>query len=90
MRKRVHCFACATQMVVVLARLLQGFMMALFQSSTRTDPATPQVPRHIAIIMDGNGRWAKQRFLPRVAGHQRGVATVREIVKVCRELGSNT
>ena len=61
--------------------------MALFQSPTRTVPAVPQVPRHIAIIMDGNGRWAKQRFLPRIAGHQRGVETVREIVKVCRELG---
>ncbi|MCX7194772.1 MAG: polyprenyl diphosphate synthase, partial [Proteobacteria bacterium] len=61
--------------------------MALFQSPTRTIPAIPQVPRHIAIIMDGNGRWAKQRFLPRIAGHQRGVETVREIVKVCRELG---
>ena len=37
--------------------------------------------------MDGNGRWAKKRFLPRVAGHQRGVETVREVVKTCRELG---
>jgi undecaprenyl diphosphate synthase len=45
------------------------------------------VPRHIAIIMDGNGRWAKQRFLPRVAGHQRGVETVREMVKACRKMG---
>ena len=61
--------------------------MALFQSPTRTVPAIPQVPRHIAIIMDGNGRWAKQRYLPRIAGHQRGVETVREIVKACRELG---
>ena len=61
--------------------------MALFQSPTRTVPAIPQVPRHIAIIMDGNGRWAKQRYLPRIAGHQRGVETVREVVKACRELG---
>ncbi len=61
--------------------------MLLFQSSTRTIPAVPQVPRHIAIIMDGNGRWAKQRFLPRVAGHQRGVEAVREVVKTCRKLG---
>ena len=63
--------------------------MALFQSSARTIPNTNQIPRHIAIIMDGNGRWAKQRFLPRVAGHQRGMETVREIVKVSRELGVN-
>jgi undecaprenyl diphosphate synthase len=61
--------------------------MALFQSSTRTIPDSPGVPCHIAIIMDGNGRWAKQRFLPRVAGHQRGVETVRDVVGACRELG---
>jgi len=61
--------------------------MALFRSSTRTIPTSPDVPRHIAIIMDGNGRWAKKRLLPRVAGHQRGVETVREMVKACRQLG---
>ncbi len=61
--------------------------MALFKSSTRIIPDAPLVPRHIAMIMDGNGRWAKQRFLPRVAGHQRGVETVREMVKACRILG---
>lgn len=61
--------------------------MALFKSSTRTIPTSADVPRHIAVIMDGNGRWAKQRFLPRVAGHQRGVETVREMVKACRQLG---
>ncbi len=61
--------------------------MALFKSSTRTIPASAEVPRHIAIIMDGNGRWAKLRLLPRIAGHQRGVETVREMVKACRQLG---
>ena len=61
--------------------------MALFQSSTRIIPDASAVPRHIAIIMDGNGRWARQRFLPRVAGHQRGVETVRAAVKACGELG---
>ena len=45
------------------------------------------IPFHIAIIMDGNGRWAKKRGLPRVAGHKRGVKTVREIVEACAELG---
>ncbi|HEY6435060.1 MAG TPA: polyprenyl diphosphate synthase, partial [Ignavibacteriaceae bacterium] len=45
------------------------------------------IPSHIAIIMDGNGRWAKKRGLPRVAGHRRGVETVREIVEVCAEIG---
>ena len=62
--------------------------MALpFFSSTRSIPDTTIVPRHIAIIMDGNGRWAKQRFMPRVMGHQRGVETVREMVRACRQLG---
>src|SRR5690606_5253401 len=41
------------------------------------------LPRHIAIIMDGNGRWAKQRFMPRIAGHKVGVDVVRDIVKAC-------
>ncbi|MFH0734757.1 MAG: isoprenyl transferase [bacterium] len=45
------------------------------------------IPNHIAIIMDGNGRWAKQRGLPRVAGHKRGVEVVREMVEVCTQLG---
>jgi undecaprenyl diphosphate synthase len=43
------------------------------------------IPRHIAIIMDGNGRWAKQRYLPRVAGHKAGVESVRNAVKYCAE-----
>jgi undecaprenyl diphosphate synthase len=61
--------------------------MALFQSSTLAIPGTLGVPKHIAVIMDGNGRWAKKRFLPRVAGHQRGVESLRETVKTCRDLG---
>jgi undecaprenyl diphosphate synthase len=44
-------------------------------------------PRHVAIIMDGNGRWAKARGLPRVAGHQRGAEAVRRTVEACRDLG---
>jgi len=46
-----------------------------------------EIPTHIAIIMDGNGRWARKRGLPRVAGHKRGVDTVREIVEACAEIG---
>ena len=45
------------------------------------------IPQHIAIIMDGNGRWAKQKGLPRVAGHRKGIKTVREIVEACANLG---
>src|SRR3954452_13259151 len=44
------------------------------------------VPRHIAIIMDGNGRWAKQRGLPRIKGHEQGAEAVRECVEGCGEL----
>ena len=49
--------------------------------------STNRIPRHIAIIMDGNGRWAKQRGLPRIEGHRRGVETVRAIIDAARELG---
>jgi undecaprenyl diphosphate synthase len=58
-----------------------------YASTTREVPDVGDVPRHIAIIMDGNGRWAKQRLLPRVAGHKRGVESVRATVRRCGELG---
>lgn len=58
-----------------------------FTSSTQAVPAVGAVPRHIAIIMDGNGRWAKKRFLPRVAGHSRGVESVRASIRSCMERG---
>ena len=45
------------------------------------------IPKHIAIIMDGNGRWAKKKSLPLALGHQQGVKTVREIVKYCGKIG---
>jgi undecaprenyl diphosphate synthase len=61
--------------------------MTEFASSTQAIPEAGSVPRHVAIIMDGNGRWAKKRFLPRVAGHRRGVEAVREVVKACVERG---
>jgi len=56
-------------------------------SSTQEIPRVGDVPRHVAIIMDGNGRWAKRRFLPRVAGHRKGVEAVRNVVKACAERG---
>jgi len=59
----------------------------IFKSSTQTVPAASEVPRHIAIIMDGNGRWATKRFLPRVAGHAKGVEMVRSVVEACAERG---
>jgi len=56
-------------------------------SSTQQVPVVSTVPNHIAIIMDGNGRWATKRFLPRVAGHAKGVDAVRNIVEACIERG---
>ena len=45
------------------------------------------IPKHIAIIMDGNGRWAKEKNLPRISGHRQGINSVREITRVCGEIG---
>ena len=49
--------------------------------------SSADVPRHIAIIMDGNGRWAKRRLLPRVAGHRKGVETLRGVIRACADRG---
>ena len=56
-------------------------------SSTTAIPEVSEVPRHVAIIMDGNGRWARQRLLPRVAGHRRGVEAVRAAVRASIKRG---
>ncbi len=53
----------------------------------RKDEYHGTVPRHVAIIMDGNGRWAKKRLMPRIAGHRAGVDSVRAIVQRCGEMG---
>lgn len=50
-------------------------------------PQHPDIPRHIAIIMDGNGRWAKERGLPRREGHRAGAESIREVMEACKELG---
>jgi len=50
-------------------------------------PDLIRLPRHLAIIMDGNGRWAKRRGLPRIIGHRQGVKAVHSTVRLCRELG---
>ena len=61
--------------------------MAFFKSSTRNVPEAPDIPKHIAIIMDGNGRWAKRRLLPRIEGHRRGVEAVRAAIRDCADKG---
>src|SRR3990167_755415 len=53
------------------------------ENQIRSDQDQPNLPQHIAIVMDGNGRWAKKRFLPRVFGHRAGVEAVRRVVKYC-------
>ncbi len=53
----------------------------------KTLQSTGEIPQHIAIIMDGNGRWAKQRGMPRIAGHSEGVESVRDTVEACGQLG---
>lgn len=56
-------------------------------SSTLAIPPSGDVPRHVAVIMDGNGRWATKRYLPRTAGHIRGVQAVRRVVEACGKRG---
>jgi undecaprenyl diphosphate synthase len=61
--------------------------MTLHTSSTLAVPEVSAIPRHVAIIMDGNGRWASKRLMPRVAGHSEGLNAVRKIVQECRRTG---
>lgn len=56
-------------------------------SSPLTDLDPNRLPSHVAIIMDGNGRWAKKRLLNRIKGHEKGSETVRAVVRACREIG---
>ena len=64
--------------------------MAIAEAQERIAAGTGKMPRHVAIIMDGNGRWAKKRMLPRAMGHKRGVETVRNIVRAAGDLGLET
>lgn len=50
----------------------------------------PKLPQHVAVIMDGNGRWAKQRSLPRIEGHRKGANTLKEILRSCKDYGIGT
>ena len=56
-------------------------------SSTQTIPERTNIPRHVCVIMDGNGRWAKKRLLPRVIGHKRGLTALENLAARCAELG---
>ena len=60
----------------------------LTNSSTKTNLV--KLPQHVAVIMDGNGRWAKQRGLPRIEGHRRGANALKEMLRYCKDLGIET
>lgn len=68
-------------------------MWKLFKSYKKEDKSVlyeldmDNIPKHIAIIMDGNGRWAKERNLPRTMGHKAGIETIRDVVKECSKIG---
>jgi undecaprenyl diphosphate synthase len=57
------------------------------QPAAIPEPSNPELPRHIGIIMDGNGRWAHRRHLPRVAGHRAGVRAIRPVMEACHDAG---
>ena len=59
----------------------------ILESAAPEVPPPRRLPKHVAIIMDGNGRWAKNRLLPREAGHVKGISSVRKVVRAARELG---
>ncbi len=59
----------------------------MFKSSSQVVPERADIPRHVAIIMDGNGRWARKRLLPRVAGHRKGVEALRGAIRACGDRG---
>ncbi|MDB9525008.1 isoprenyl transferase [Oscillatoria sp. CS-180] len=59
----------------------------LLTSSLPSDLDTERLPRHVAVIMDGNGRWAQQRGLPRIMGHRRGVDTLKKLLRTCSDWG---
>src|SRR6056297_1774896 len=73
-------------MVICIAQYINDVDSALMMQNT-LDSEMNNIPAHVAIIMDGNGRWARQRGLPRIAGHQQGVDAVTEVVDACARKG---
>lgn len=65
-------------------------MTAQLLTSFSTDIDLAKLPQHVAVIMDGNGRWAKQQGLPRIEGHRRGANTLKEMLRHCKDLGIKT
>jgi undecaprenyl diphosphate synthase len=73
--------------MIVLKKKRKRFLNSSLSSSDSIELNTAKLPAHVAIIMDGNGRWAKKRLLNRINGHEKGSETVRTIVRTCRKLG---
>ena len=67
-------------------KTIADFIMSAVPNQLSADAAA-NLPRHVAVIMDGNGRWAKSRHLPRIEGHRRGADSAREIIRTAGELG---
>lgn len=65
-------------------------MTAQLITTLSTEINLNSLPKHVAVIMDGNGRWAKQRGLPRIEGHRRGANTLKEMLRYCKDLGIET
>ena len=65
-------------------------MTAQLLTSLSTNIERTKLPQHVAVIMDGNGRWAKQRGLPRIEGHRRGANTLKQMLRYCKNLGIKT
>ena len=66
---------------------MRNYFLALFRKAPGSPQTFENLPVHIAIIMDGNGRWARMRGLPRIAGHKKGVDSIRTAVRTCGEIG---
>ncbi|MCC0176302.1 isoprenyl transferase [Waterburya agarophytonicola K14] len=65
-------------------------MTAQLLTTLSSETNLAKLPNHVAVIMDGNGRWAKQRGLPRIEGHRRGANTLKEMLRYCKDLGIKT
>ncbi len=65
-------------------------MTAQLLATLSTEPNLAKLPHHVAVIMDGNGRWAKQKGLPRIEGHRQGAKTLKEMLRYCKDLGIKT
>jgi undecaprenyl diphosphate synthase len=65
-------------------------MTAQLLTTLSTETHLANLPQHVAVIMDGNGRWAKQKGLPRIEGHRRGANTLKEMLRYCKDLGIKT